>query len=352
MIRQLRWLTRPLPAAGPTALALAVYAEARDNQLKLRAAAEQGFEGVACVDDAARAIDLYCTTWRSFRLPWARQAAENLLSFLLYLQDEQGRFINFVLSWHGQPNLTGRSSVPGGTAWTARAMQALATACATFGDQRYADAFERGLPWLDQPTPWLDVRAVHVLTALEYSTVSGSAGLRRQVLAWAEEIAASRLGDLLPDVAGRPQVHLWNHHQEVALARVGRAFDRADLVEYARHGVEAVFVPTVDNAFRERSTTLPYDVSCAVRALDAVAETTGQARYARLAEQARAWFDGRNAAGAPLYDRDRGLVHDGLDGTTINPNSGAESNIEGALALFDKLPWQQYGNPDPRCTLD
>jgi len=87
---------------------------------------------------------------------------------------------------------------------------------------------------------------------------------------------------------------------------------------------------------------MPFDVSCAVLALSAVAEATGQARYAEQAELARAWFRGRNAAGRPMYDRRRGLVYDGIDDGRINRNSGAESNVEGALTLFDSLPWDLY----------
>jgi len=44
MIRQLARLTRRIPAAGPRAVALRVYANDEDNGL---AARDQGFEGVA-----------------------------------------------------------------------------------------------------------------------------------------------------------------------------------------------------------------------------------------------------------------------------------------------------------------
>ena len=53
VLRQLARLTRPVPAAGPGALAVAVYADGDDETI---AARESGFEGVACVDDAARLL--------------------------------------------------------------------------------------------------------------------------------------------------------------------------------------------------------------------------------------------------------------------------------------------------------
>ena len=51
-----------------------------------RSAREQGFEGVACVDDAARAIVMYCQIWRRWRSPVARLAAHRLLGFLAHMQ--------------------------------------------------------------------------------------------------------------------------------------------------------------------------------------------------------------------------------------------------------------------------
>ena len=57
---------------------------------------------------------------------------------------------------------------------------------------------------------------------------------------------------------------------------------------------------------------------------------------AALAADARAWFDGRNAAGAPVYDRHLGRVADGVDGDRVSENSGAESNIVAAEALLEE----------------
>jgi hypothetical protein len=340
VIRQLLRLARPLPAAGPGALALAVYAVALDGSFVAAAAADQGFEGVACVDDAARGVDLFAAAWRRHPLPWIRQMAEGLLQFVRYQQDEQGRFANFVLDWEGHPNRTGPSSYPGGAAWQARAMHALATARLAFGsDDELETAFARGLPWLDEVQPYLDIRALHALTALAYWRATADPALAERAVTWAEEIAASRIGDLLPDLAEQSTVHLWGHLQEAALASIGLAFDRPDLIERARASIEIVFVPAVERAFRDRFTTIAFDLSCAVRALDAVAAATGEPRYARLAADARAWFSGRNAINQPVYDHDRGLVHDGLDGQQLNPDSGAESNLEAALALLDMLPW-------------
>ena len=329
---------------GTGGAALAVYAERHDGQLTLRQAAEQGVEGVACVDDAARAVILYCAIWREHRLPWARDAAQAMLRFVCYMQEDDGRFANFILEWEGRKNLSGSSSFLGGWPWTARAMHALAVGAGALEDADCAERFRRGLVWLDRPCPYFDVRAVCVLAALEYWESTRDASIGERALTWAEEIADAHLGDLLPDASGDQNVHLWGHLQEVALARVGKAFARVDLVEAARASADIVFVPPVERSFAGLH-TLPFEVSCAVLGLAAVAEATGEPRYATYAALARDWFDGRNSAGRPVYDDRAGLVHDGIDDGQLNPNSGAESNVEGALALFDSLPWHAYSEP-------
>jgi hypothetical protein len=37
-----------------------------------------------------------------------------------------------------------------------------------------------------------------------------------------------------------------------------------------------------------------------------------------------------------VYDRRRGVVYDGIDDGRLSRNSGAEANIEGALALLQE----------------
>ena len=347
MIRQLRRLTRPVPGLRPGALAVAVYAEARDGDLHMRAAAEQGYEGVACLDDAARAALLYATIWRRHHALWARAAADGLLRFVCAMQEEDGAFANFILDWNGRRNLLGPTSRPGNGPWTARAMHALAAGLAAFGDAEYAERFERGLSCLDQPTPYLDVRAVAVLAALDHWSVTGAAHVQARAQTWADEIMAARIGDVLADRAGDAAIHLWGHLQEAALACAGRAFDRPDLVRAARRSTDALLAPVVAHAFAARR-TVPFDVSSVIAGLNAVAVASGEPGYARLAAEARAWFHGRNTAGLPVYDQRLGRVYDGIDDGRVSVNSGAESNIEGALALMDSLPWHRFDRREGR----
>ena len=94
MLRQIARLARPVPFAGPTALAIAVYSDALNQPVR---AEQAGYEGVACVDDAARALELYCDLWKSTASPWVRRWCEGLLDFVLAMQGADGRWHNFIL---------------------------------------------------------------------------------------------------------------------------------------------------------------------------------------------------------------------------------------------------------------
>jgi hypothetical protein len=332
---------QPVPALGPGVFGVAVYARERDGQFIAQSAAEQGYEGVACLDDAARGAVLYSEIWRRHRFDWARTEAEGLLRFTCAMQMSDGAFVNFIGDWDGRRQLDTPTSRPGDGPWHARAMHALACGLSAFGDDRFAGTFKAGLELLDRPTPYLDVRAVAVLAALEFWQTTAIRHVAERALVWADEIMAARIGDVLPDRAGDTNIHLWGHLQEAALARTGMEFGRDDLVQAAARSADAVLAPAVQLAF-PGPRSLPFDVSSTVAGLDALAAATEDARYAELAALARAWFDGRNAAGKPVYDRVRGCVFDGIDCDSVSRNSGAESNIEGGLALMDSLPWSAY----------
>jgi hypothetical protein len=297
-----------------------------------RPAREQGHEGVACVDDAARAVVLYCALWQQRHDPAARAAAAGLLRFLAYMQEADGRFANFIFDWTGQRNRTGLTSYPGGPAWQARAVHALACGVATFGDSEWEERFQRGVRWLDDSIPYLDVRAVAVLAALQHWRATRSADSADRIVVWAEAIAGQSQDGILLDAAGVAPPHLWGHLQEAALAAAGHALARPDLVACAQASADALLVPAVDKRLPVDS-LLPFDVSCVAAGLTGVANATGCQQYADAAARARAWFSGRNAARAPVYDRERGLVYDGVDEGRVSRNSGAESNVEGGLAL-------------------
>lgn len=343
MLPQLARLTRPLPAAGPDALAVAVYADAAGRP---RIARESGFEGVACVDDAARLLDVVCDVWAATGLDWAERWARGLLAFVLWMQEPDGRWLNFVRSWEGDQNRDGITSETGENFWHARALAAMASAWLTFGDERAREALWLGLDHALTKAAPADVRAIHLELAGRL-LAAGTTELREPARRWAEELATCCSGDILKNSdleVGPP--HLWAHIQEGALASAASLLREPAFLDIAVRSAEALVIPIVRDGFAMTATS-PYDVASCVWSLDRLYEATGDERWRGLATDARAWFDGRNPAGAPVFDPRRGSVADGVDGTRVSGNSGAESNIVAAIALFPRTLEQARALEDP-----
>ena len=337
MLRQLARLTRPVRDV-PGALAVAVYADAAGRPI---AAAERGHEGVACVDDAARALALFCDLWTASRLPLARRWAEGLLELVLHMQGGDGRFVNFIADWSGARNEHGPTSVAGGSFWQARGVLGLAKAAVALDDPRASRGVRLGLGQVrDAPAP-ADVRAIHVLTAVRLLRGGGApeleTGLRADLAEWSAELVACRRDGVLFDNPDQTEPHLWGHVQEAALAEAGMYLGRVDLVDVARESALRYLAPLIESGF-DLPRVQPYGVASALLGVERLAAATGDRTFAALAERARAWFSGRNPSGRPVYDRAAGRVHDGIDMGVLNEHSGAESNIAAAEALFAELP--------------
>jgi hypothetical protein len=310
-----------------------VYGDATDAQL---IAQERGFEGVACVDDAARAFVLLSDLWRDTRIPRLRTWASGLLDFVLYMQRNDGRFHNFIKDWTGTVNEHGPTSFAGDTFWQARAIRALAKAHVILRDERVLTPLARGFSWAAANDAPPDVRAIHILAAIDLMRAGLTPVLRETLDAWCDEIASCRVGDVLLNSAGEEEPHLWGHIQEGVLAEAGVILDRPELVEVARRSAMALIVPEIESAFGS-AMVQPYAVAAAVYGMDRLHASTGESAFATFRDHARAWFDGRNAAGLPVYDRAAGRVHDGIDHAKLNVHSGAESNIVAAQALLPEV---------------
>lgn len=332
MLRQLASLTRRVPAAGPKALAVAVYTDGGGRSIQ---AQENGIEGVACVDDAARAVSLLCRLWARTGNDGLRGWAEGLLDFVLWMRQGQGLWFNFIYDWEGDRNAQGITSSPGVNFWQARATCAMADAALLLGHGPAREALDEALDAAATAAAPPDVRALHALAALEILRRSPDRALAGQLLRWCEAIASCRSGDMLMNSADeRGQPHLWGHVQEAVLADAGELLGRDDLRQIAAASADAVFVAVIESGF-DLPQVLTYDVQSTVFVMDRLAADSGNARYRGLAHAARAWFDGRNPAGAATYDRVVGRVADGVDHGRISRNSGAEANISAGMALLD-----------------
>ncbi|HEX9495062.1 MAG TPA: hypothetical protein VGA38_04830 [Candidatus Limnocylindria bacterium] len=340
MLDRLVSLARTLDVPDRHALGLAIYADETGSHFGAR---ETGEEGVACLDDASRALVLWCDLWERTGSPVARTWVDGLLGFCRWTQQADGRFLNFVLDWNGALNVDGATSrADGSSFWHARGARAMAKVWRMFGDRRARADYERARVWFDQRPPGSDVRAIQVLAALDAGDFAAD------ISGWCDDIVSQRRGDILVDAHDAQQPHLWGHIQEGVLAVASGALVRPDLLEVARRSADAYLLPIIAGGFA-LPTVQPYGASSAVFSLERLRAATGEPKYAAAAHDARAWFDGRNPAGLPVYDRTAGRVADGVDGDRVNPHSGAESNILGAQALFEDVAAWLVRHPE-RCS--
>lgn len=332
MIRQIARLTRPI-GSNPDVLGIAVYAEHQQARDHIAVpASDAGFEGVACIDDAARAAVLFSTLWSRERCDATMLAASGYLRFVESMQNRDGLFANFVTNWDGEPNLRGLTSYPGGEWWTARAMHALAVGYSAYGREDYRAAYQRGLTGLLQPTDDLRVLGISLLSMLEYYHATRDHQARQICHSWAHRLADSSVDGVLADNVDGQLLSTWAHTQEGVLALAATLLEEPSLLAVAATSARTALIPAALD-LRFRTTALPYDVSSLLFSLRILQHSTTELTWLEPIGRAVAWFAGENAAKAAIYDDAVGCVYDGIHRCSVNRNSGAESNLEGAFAL-------------------
>ncbi|HNW58971.1 MAG TPA: hypothetical protein PKI62_04805 [bacterium] len=357
-------------------------------------------EGIACVDDVARAAVVYMRAGDARHLARIR----GLLRFVLLLQNNDGTFYNFV---HRDLtiNREGPTSVASFGFWAARGYWSLGEGYAFFRERDPAfaaelrSAFRRCLPQLEALAPaygsfetvggrawpsWLlnhhaaDATSEFLLGAAAVLAVEPDPALQRHAARLAEGLCAMQAGrephpatasgavfppevrpsSQRPEEAGMagafyswPGIwHGWGNAQLQALAPLSALLADPELLRRAEYSGR-VFLGRMlaggwlhEFDFNSGKTAvysqIAYDVRAAALGLLALHRATGQPDYARLAGIAASWLTGNNLAGAPLYDAATGRGYDGIDREGVNRNAGAESTIEALFTLIEieKVP--------------
>jgi hypothetical protein len=341
-------------------------------------------EGIAAVDDVARAALVYLAYYERTGDTQALDLARYALDFVRHLQAEDGEYYNFVLDREGTINTGGRTSYKSAGWWAARGQWALAYGFRVFGDvdPTYAatlrEAYLRGEQALRQAIgpvgaydelhgvripAWLvsngsDVSALAILGLAEYYRAEPNSRTRQLIANLANGVAAYQLGGpgIYPYAAHPSNTtstalwHAWGSHQVHALALAGTLLDRQDWIESARREADTFFVRLLATDLINEMLPLPrrggqiaYGTQVLTSGFWALYQATGEEQYARYAGLTASWFLGNNMAGVPMYDPETGRCFDGIDGPTpyrVNRNAGAESTIEAlyALMLVDRDP--------------
>jgi len=305
-------------------------------------------EGFACVDDAARAIILLSEHLKSGHNDDVLLRTKKLIEFVLYMQNANGYFNNFI--WQdGSINTSYRTSLAEMNWWSFRALWALEVAHElVLSDRdlasRIDDAIRNVIVNIKRDISLTDFR-IEVVDTIEVPT-----WLPHK---YAADQAAVAIIALLPHYkrSGDGQVLEIRNSQAYALLLAGEQLDQP---EYTRSALIEIdyFIPYLLNSgfsdsilikresdgFSEIKKTrfpqIPYGIRPMVYAASEAFRVTGDQRYLALSARLKSWFFGQNDAAKIIYDQDSGRTYDAIiSDTEINMNSGAESTIEGLLAI-------------------
>jgi len=372
-LAHLQRLTEVVTWDGEPAALVHIYSEAPDYDW-----VDAAGEGLAAVDDVARAALVYLLYYERTGNAQALALARACLNFVLRLQAEDGEYYNFVYDRAGTVNEEGGTSYKSWGWWAARGQWALAAGYRVFRqvDPDYAAelqvAYLRGEVALKNnigpvgayndlhgvPVPsWLigggsDVSALAMLGLAEYYQVEPNSQTRQLLTNLATGVANYQVGGpgeypyaAQPSATSSTALwHGWGSHQVHALAWAGQLLERSDWVEAARLTADTLFVRLLATDFINEMAPLPnrrgqiaYGTQVITSGFWALYQATGEEKYARYAGLSASWLFGNNMASVQMYDPESGRVFDGIDGPTsfrVNHNAGAESTIEGLYTLL------------------
>ncbi|HYN82547.1 MAG TPA: sugar ABC transporter substrate-binding protein [Gemmatimonadaceae bacterium] len=358
----LRRLGLDVNVGGRPVRVVALYAEAPDYQPK-GSPARDGYEGIAAVDDAARAAVVYLRAFEQTGDSTARRDALGLLAFVAAMEQGDGEFVNFI-DTTGRLNLVAPSSRKSMSYWAARALWALGEGVRVLGSSDSTMTSMR--PVLDRTVARLsrEVNNGALIGGSATATSEALLGLlalqRAEPSAELASLAARTASLLVPLAAGNVQTppwgvrvdrpgaawHAWGARSTEALAVAAVVLNRPDFAVAARQEADAAWgrfllAGQIPSEIAADGTVkwfpqIAYGVGTVVEGYLALADATGDDRYAVFGGLLCGWFLGANPAGVAMYDAKTGLTFDGIDGPAplrLNRNSGAESTIEALLAL-------------------
>jgi len=348
---------------GQPVRVVALYANAPDYQ-PTGSPARDGYEGIASVDDAARASVAYLRHYETTGDTTARDEALGLLNFVSAMEQGDGEFVNFIDS-SGRPSRRAPSSKKSMSYWGARSIWALGEAVRVLGPDSSA-ALAALRPTLDRATTRMarDIDAGHLLGGSVTATSEALLGLlaleRAEPSPRLSALATQTAELLVRQSAGsartrpwgafidRPDAswHAWGSRAVEALASAAELLRRPDFAGAAKREADRLWsrfllagqIPAEISAGGSVKwfPQIAYGVGPIVEGYLALADATGDRRYAIYAGLAASWFTGDNVARAVMYDERTGRTFDGIDGPSpvkVNRNAGAESTIEALLAL-------------------
>ncbi len=348
---------------GQPVRVVSLYAEAPDYRL-VGSPARDGFEGIASVDDAARAAVIYLRDYEMTGDARSHDEALGLLAFITAMEQGDGEFVNFIDS-AGRLNRNATSSRKSMSYWAARSIWALGEAVRVLGPKD-STQLKTIRPVLDRALSRMsrEIESGHLigesttatsealLGVLALQRTGGSAantslGQRTAELIAARSAGTMRLAPWGAHVDAPTAIwHAWGSRSVEALATAQGTLGRSEFGASARKEADGLWgrfllagqIPTAVSSDGTATwyPQIAYGVGSIVDGYLALAEISSDPRYAVFAGLTAGWFLGANPERLSMYDEKTGRTFDGIDGPTplkVNRNAGAESTVEALLAL-------------------
>jgi len=346
-------------------------------------------EGIACVDDASRAVVFYLRQYKRTSSLEHLHKATMLLRFLLEMQSPNGYFYNFI--WpDGSINTNGRTSQAIPTWWSWRALWSIGEAIKILGPNdpfvtelnQHRDALLNAMlhekamfatktdtagglvipTWLPGGTATDQASIILMgLSLAHQQNVYSNNHLKRDSVS----LLMNRLADGIMimqvnapgnfyDGAFLSWNNLWHAYanlQSYALLSAGQALNDPHMKAHALYEINTFYPAVYARGYMESfwvheangMTTaynlknlpqIAYGIRPMVWASGKAYEVTGDSKYKVRAGLLATWFSGQNPAHVPMYDPLTGRGFDGITSADqINRNSGAESTIEALLTM-------------------
>ena len=384
--RHLDYLTIPITFPnGVKASGIYIYAEAPDYHF-----VTDSDEGFTCVDDVARAAQVYLRSTHFSSDTATQNRAINLIRFILEMQSENGYFYNFLFPGN-IINDTGSTSVNGPHWWSWRALQTLTEATPLIKniDQPLASRIDNAVYKLVERIKtelvkiplttkvvsgitvpqWLpsgsatDQSAIIIIGLIPYCKATGDTIVTAYIKKLADGIVMMQQGSASQFpyscfLSWENVWHAYGNDQAYALLKAAAFFKDSNYSQKAIQEVANFYPWLSKNGFissfslnkkadvfeileEKKYAQIAYGIRPMVSAATEAYHLTGEEKYADIAGNIAAWLVGKNETAKNMYDVATGRCYDGIIGKdSINYNSGAESTIEALLTLqmVEKVP--------------
>lgn len=379
-LAHLDFLNQEITLDGQPMLITHIYCEYPDYEW-----VDAAEEGIACVDDVARSLQVYLNAFERNGDSAYLDKARLHLNFLLHMQADDGEWYNFIDAVH-EINQQGPTSRKSFGWWAVRGLRALGQFYRVSYQYDVAHdlrdtlktRIEMCLPHIEKRLEtygqyvtvegisipaWLigngsDVTAEAVLALLDYHAVTNDPTLLRTITRLMDGLAQMQYGSpsrfpLGAHLSWQNWWHAWGNSQTQALAEgvIRLQTDHSRLAEnylasarleadnfylylLAQQHLEAIAWQALEPPRVVEFPQIAYGIRCMTDGLMSLYRATDDSSYAQLAGLTASWLFGNNRAQTTMYDPETGRVYDGInDVDTVNRNAGAESTIEGLMAL-------------------